>query len=282
MIDKILRKPAKNRHIAQMGIQRPLAVGLIELRAKRLALLQHVKDVAQHLQHRAIGFSTHRGRARIIIHARHFAKKLAGSKFGNGMVVRQVHWRIDGNRPPVHLLLAPVFVPGGQTACELAGQPPEKSSRPAARFYVRHRAGQLHAGLALQNVKRGRAEFSFTADNIPAFEMAPYGGIRVFFQELRRDVLKDGQLEEVFGRNGRAIGLPLDIFQFLKNQGDAPRKMLTARIGPETSQISYNRPQRSSPSSAAMGFPWGDESTIKDGDIRQPWTFVRLAPAVRG
>jgi hypothetical protein len=231
VVDEILREAAENRDVSQVGVERPPAVGLVELRAEWLALLQDVEDVAQHLEHRAIGLGAHRCGAWVIIHASHFAEEFTGAKFRDGVVVGQVHRSIDGNRSAVYFLFAAVFLARGKTARKLAGQPPEKSARAALRFYVRDRACQLHAGRAFENVKRGRAELAFPANDFAASKMAPDSRIRIFLQELRRDVFKDRQLEKILGRNGSAVGLPLDLFQLLKNQRDTPgRHSILCRV----------------------------------------------------
>ncbi len=175
-----------------MGVQRPAAIGLVKLRTEGLALLQYVENVAQHLKHRAIGFGAHRGGARVIIHTCHFAEEFAGAKFRDGMVVGQVHGSVDGNRSAIRFFVAAIFLACGEAARELASQLPEKSAGAALRLHVRDGACELNAGCPFENVKRGRAEFAFPAHDFAALEMAPDSRIRVFLQELRRYVLKDG------------------------------------------------------------------------------------------
>ena len=159
VVDEILREAAKNRNIAQVRIERAPAIGLVQLRAKGFAFLQDVENVAQHLEHGAIGFRAHRCGARIIIHAGHFAEEFARAELRDGMVVGQIDGRVDRNRPAVVFFFAAIFLPAARRLVSLLVSF-RKIPRAALRFYVGNGAGQLNAGLAFQNIKCGRAEFA--------------------------------------------------------------------------------------------------------------------------
>ena len=113
MVDEILPEAAKDGDVAQMRIERAAPVGFVELRAERLALLQDVENVAQHLEHHAIGFGAHGRGPRVIIHAGHFAEQFARPEFGDGMVVGEVDRGVDRNRAPVRFVFAAVFLARG-------------------------------------------------------------------------------------------------------------------------------------------------------------------------
>jgi len=76
---------AKDRHVAQVGIKRTHAIGLVPVERGRVCSSADVEDIAQHFDHRAIGFGAHRCRARIVIHAGHFAEEFARTKLGDRM-----------------------------------------------------------------------------------------------------------------------------------------------------------------------------------------------------
>ena len=235
--------------------RRAAPVGFVELRPERLALLQDVENVAQHLKHHAIGFRAHGRGPRVIIHAGHFAEEFARPEFGDGMVVRQVDRCVDRNRAPVRFVFAAVFLARGEAARELARQPREKAARAALRLHVRHGSGERDAGLAFQNIKRGRTEFAFAAHDVAALEMAPDRRVRIFLEKLRRNILENRQPEKILGRHGRPVRLPLHVFQLFKKQAGAPRGRRTPRMSGRPRQNSYNRPRLSSPSSPGRGFP---------------------------
>ncbi len=79
-VDELGRQRGEHRDAAQMVVERALAIVGVELRLERLVALHDVEDVAQHLEHHAIGGSAHRGRARIQAHAGHFAEQIAGAE----------------------------------------------------------------------------------------------------------------------------------------------------------------------------------------------------------
>ena len=238
-----------------MRIERAAPVGFVKLRPERLTLLQDVENVAQHLEHHAIGFRAHGRGARIIIHARHFTEQLARPKFGDRMVVSQVDRGVDRNRAAVRFVLAAVFLARRQPARELARQPREKAARAALRLHVRDGSGERDASLTFQNIKRGRAEFAFAAHDVAALEMPPDRRVRIFLEKLRRDILEYREPQKIVGRDGRPVRLPLHIFQLFKKQAGAPRGRRTLAGMDASRQSSYNRRRLSSPSSPGCGFP---------------------------
>ena len=125
----------------------------------------------------------------------------------------------------------------------------------ALRLHVRDGSGERDAGLAFQNVKRGRAEFAFAAHDVAALEMPPDRRVRIFLEKLRRNILEDRQPQKIFGRHGRPVRLPLHVFQLFKKQAGAPRRRWTRAGMAASRQNSYNRPRLSSPSSPGRGFP---------------------------
>ena len=133
MVNEILLQAAKDGNVSQMRIKRPAPVGLVQLRPEGLALLQDVEHIAQHFQHRAIGFRAHGRGARVIIHAGHLAEQLSGAKFGDRMVIGQVHRCVNRNRAPVGFVFPAVFLASGEPAGEFARQAREETSGSALR-----------------------------------------------------------------------------------------------------------------------------------------------------
>ncbi len=80
-----------------MGAEGAAAVVGLELGAEGLVLLHHVEDVAQHLEHDAVGLGADGGRARIEAHAGHLAEEVAGAECGDGVVVGQIDGGVDGD-----------------------------------------------------------------------------------------------------------------------------------------------------------------------------------------
>src|ERR1700722_17763014 len=71
-VEKIISQTREDQLCAEVAIESAFTVGAIELRAEAFVALHDVEDVAEHLEHRALGLSLNRGRARIQTHARHF------------------------------------------------------------------------------------------------------------------------------------------------------------------------------------------------------------------
>ncbi len=174
-VDEFVRQFREHRNRAQMGIERALAVRLIQLRAESLVALHDVQHVAQHFQHRAIGFRAHRRRARIQAHAGHFAEQVAGTQLGDRIVVIQVHRRIDVNPVLRGFFFALVVL----ALRQLAGKFAQKFAHCAFGFHVRDGAGDRNLGLAFQNVKRRGSVFAFAANHFAGFEMPAHHGVAV-------------------------------------------------------------------------------------------------------
>src|SRR4029077_8708069 len=125
-VDKIISQTGKDRYGAEVAIESALAVGAIELRAETLVALHDVENVAQHLEHRAIGLSLNGGRARIQTHARHFSAEVAGTERCDGVVVTQIKRCVDVNPMLVFFFIARIVLtlryPAGKFAKELANR----------------------------------------------------------------------------------------------------------------------------------------------------------------
>src|SRR5215472_1273709 len=91
MLDKLGRQIRKHRHPAKMIFKRAAPVSFVKLRSKSLILQHDVEHVAEHFVGDYVGLRDNRGRPRIEIHARHFAKEVAWAEFGDGVAVRKIH-----------------------------------------------------------------------------------------------------------------------------------------------------------------------------------------------
>ena len=77
---------------------------------------------------------------------------------------------------------------------------------------VRDGCRERNAGFAFQNVERGRAEFALAAHDVAAPKMPPDGGVRVFLQKLRRNILENREPQEILCRYGRSVRPPRHVF----------------------------------------------------------------------
>ncbi len=142
--DELVCQFGEHRNRAQMGIQSAPAVGLIQLRAKRFVALHDVQHVAQHLQRGAVGFGSDCGRARVQAHTGHFTEEVARSERGDGIVVIQIHGRVNVNPVLAGFFFALVVLALGESAGKLS----QKLADGAFGFYVRHRTGDGNFRLA--------------------------------------------------------------------------------------------------------------------------------------
>ena len=169
-----------------MVVQSALAVVGVQLRLQRLVALDDVQHVAQHFEHHAVGGGAHSGRARIQIHAGHFAKQIAWAECRDGIVVRQIDRGIDGNAGARSFFFATLLAASSQAA----GQPAQKSARAALRLHVRHGRREKHLGLAFENVERSGSVFAFAADDLALLEMTAHHCVLVELQKSSRDFLE--------------------------------------------------------------------------------------------
>ncbi len=152
-----------------MIFQRAPPISLIKLCPERFVLEHDVENISQHFERHNIGLRDHRGRARIKIHARHFAKEIAWTEFGDRIAVCEIHGRIDWNRPVARFFRALVFFAGNESA----RQPFEKPLCPALCLNVCDRSGNGNFSLAFENVESRGTKFAFAADDF-AFAKAPF------------------------------------------------------------------------------------------------------------
>ena len=176
-----------------MRIERADAIVALQLRAEGLVALQDVEHVAQHFQHHAIGLRPHRGRARVIAHAGHLAEEVAGSQFGDGVVVGQIDRGINRDERPVGFFAAAVLLARRQHAFE----PAEKSAAAALRLDVRNRAGKKDFRFAFQNIKSCGTEISFAADDLAGAETSLDHRFLVEFEKCAGDVFKNRQMQKL-------------------------------------------------------------------------------------
>ena len=107
--NKLRRQVREHRHSAKVILERAAAVGLVELRAKRLVLKHDVQNVAQHLVGNNVGLRDDRGGPRIEIHARHFAEQITRTEFGDGVAVGEVHGSVNRNGAVASFFFALIF-----------------------------------------------------------------------------------------------------------------------------------------------------------------------------
>src|SRR6267142_1799048 len=162
VLDEIRRKIGEHWDPAKMIFESAAAVGLVELRAEGFVLKHDVENVAQHFERDDIGFRDHGGGARIEIHARHFAEEIARTKFGDGVAVRKVDRRVDGNGSVACFFLALVFFARNESA----GEAFDESFGSALRLDVGDRRGDGDEGLTFKNIECGGAKFAFAADDL--------------------------------------------------------------------------------------------------------------------
>ncbi len=175
------------------NIESAAAVGLVELRAEGFVPQHDVENVAQHFESDDIGFRNHSGGARIEIHACHFAEEIAGAKFGDGVAVRKVDRRVDGNGSVARLLFALVFFARDKRA----RKPLEESFGTALRLDVRNGRGNGDFGLTFENIESGGTEFTFTADDLTLAVAAFHDGAAIELQKCSRDAFENGNLKKV-------------------------------------------------------------------------------------
>src|SRR5271156_5202055 len=187
-----------------MGIKSALPVRLIQLRAESLVALHDVQHVAQHFKSRAGGFRAHRRRARVQAHAGHFAEQIAGPQHCDGIVVAQVHRRINMN--PV--LRCFFFTRVVLALRQLAGKFPQKFAHRAFGFYVRDGAGDGNFRLAFQHIKCRRSVFALAANHFAGFEMPAHHGVAVQAQECPGNAFEERQLLQFLQRNQFGIRRP--------------------------------------------------------------------------
>src|SRR5712664_2749012 len=193
VLDEIRRKIRKHRDAAKMIFEGAAAVGLVELRAEGFVPQHDVEHVAQHFESDDIGFRNHSGGARIEIHACHFAEEIAGAKFGDGVAVRKVDRRVDGNGSVARLLFALVFFARDKRA----RKPLEESFGTALRLDVRNGRGNGDFGLTFENIESGGTEFTFTADDLTLAVAAFHDGAAIELQKCSRDAFENGNLKKV-------------------------------------------------------------------------------------
>ena len=183
-----------------MCAERATAVVRFELAAEGLVLLHHVEDVAQHLEHDAVGLRAHGRRARIEAHARHLSEEIALTERGERIVVGEIDGCVNADvRGSVStLFVALVRLQRHQLAAHLR----EEALRLAGGGDVRARAAQKDVGIAFEDVEGGRAVVAFADDDLSGSVVAADDCPCVQFKERSRDAFEDRQREQVFGLDG--------------------------------------------------------------------------------
>ena len=198
MVDEAGGELREHRHAAEMGFQGATAIILVELRAEGFVLHHDVEDIAQHFKGDDIGLGAHGGGARVEIHAGHFAEKIAGAEFGDGIAVGEIDGSVDGNGAIGSFFVALVFF----TTDENAGEAFEKALGATVSFDVGDGRGDGHLGLAFDEVKRGGAEIAFAADDLAGAEAAFDDGAAVEFEEGAGHSGEDGHAVKLFCGEG--------------------------------------------------------------------------------
>src|SRR6266478_4453599 len=195
VLDEIRRKIGEHWDAAKMIFESAAAVGLVELRAEGFVLEHDVENVAQHFKSDDIGFRDHGGGAGIEIHARHFAKEIAGTKFGDGVAIGKIYGGIDGNSSVPRFLFAFVFFARDNRVRE----PLEESFGTALCLDVRNGRGNGNFSLAFENIESGGTEFTFAADDLAFAVAALDDGAAIELQKCSRSALENRDLKKVFG-----------------------------------------------------------------------------------
>src|ERR1035438_8419505 len=97
MVDEVLSQRRQHWNAAQVRIQRALLIGTVQLFAEILVPLHDVENIAQHLEHCAIGLRTHCRRARVVTHASHLAKPSCVLSALGMPVPMSRNWRIPAS-----------------------------------------------------------------------------------------------------------------------------------------------------------------------------------------
>ena len=192
--NKLRRQVREHRHSAKVILERAAAVGLVELRAKRLVLKHDVQNVAQHLVGNNVGLRDDRGGPRIEIHARHFAEQITRTEFGDGVAVGEVHGSVNRNGAVASFFFALIFF----AANERAGQPVEEPFRASLRLDVRDGCGNRNFGPAFDDVKRGGTKFAFAANHLALAEVPIYDGATIQLQKRPGNALENRYLQKFF------------------------------------------------------------------------------------
>ena len=195
VVNKIRREVREHGHAAQMVFKSAPAIGLVKLRPKRFILEHDVENIAQHFKRNDVRLRYYRGRARIKIHASHFAEEIAGPKLGHGIAVGEIDGSVDGNRSVAHFLFALVFFARNKRA----GQPLEKSFCSTMRLDVRDGAGNGDFTLAFENIESCGAEFTFAANDLTSMEATFDDRAAIEFEERTGDAFENRNLQEILG-----------------------------------------------------------------------------------
>ena len=95
--DKFRRDRREHGNATEVGFQSALTIALFNPGAERLVPPHDVQNVPQHFEGGTVGLGPHCGRARIIVHACHFAEQVASLELAYRIVVGQVDRRINRN-----------------------------------------------------------------------------------------------------------------------------------------------------------------------------------------
>ena len=185
-----------------MRFQGTLAIFGIELGAESFVFLQHVEDVAQHLQDDDASGGARRGGARIKAHASHLAEQIAGPELGDGTVIGKLHRCIDGDECFVHALFRAAVL---LAAHQLAAQHVEESVSFVVGIDVGARAGDEDIHLAFENVVGGGAVVAFAEKNVAFVDDPFHHRAAVEFEKSSGDAFEDGQLQQLLSLDGEAF-----------------------------------------------------------------------------
>src|SRR5579871_3662613 len=146
--DKLRSNRGEHGNVTQLRRQGALAVILVHPGAEGFVALQDIQNVAQHLQHHAIGLGAHGCRAWILVHTSHFAEQVARFQLGDRIAVGQVYGSIDGNVSLSACFMAWLLRLVDKRRLELAQEP----VLAAFGGDVAHRTGKKHFRLATEDV----------------------------------------------------------------------------------------------------------------------------------
>ena len=181
-----------------MGSEGAAAIVGLQLGAEGLVLLHHVEDVAQHLEHDAVGLCPDGGGARVEGHAGHLAEEVSGVELRDRVVVGQIDRSVDAD---VCGCCALAFADVLRLRPDAADHLFEKAVVLVFRRDVGAGSADEDVDVAFEDVESGRTIVAFADDHFAGFVHALDDGAGVELEEGSGDAFEDGQREEFLGLN---------------------------------------------------------------------------------
>ncbi len=183
--NKFRRDRREHRNAAEVGFQCALAVALFHPGAERFIPPHDVQHVPQHFERGTVGLGPHCGRARIIVHAGHFAEQVASLELAYRIVVGQVDRRINRNEIRFAILPRPLLAAERKHGLQLA-----KEVFLSPGLYLGHGRRNIDLSVPIKNVEGGRAIVAFLANDLARFVAALSDRVAVQVQERAGDPAK--------------------------------------------------------------------------------------------